>query len=91
MKKVLLVDDEVDHIAMMETRIEASGYQCLSAKDGEEGLKVVLDEITMKFNRGEFVSAYDKAGNPIRSFVTYWFAWYTFRPDTLVFNASGSG
>jgi len=43
------------------------------------------------FNSGEFVSAYDKVGNPIRSFVTYWFAWYTFRPDTLVFNASGSG
>lgn len=53
--------------------------------------KVGLDEITIKFNSGEFVSAYDKAGNPIRSFVTYWFAWYTFRPDTLVFNASGSG
>ena len=52
---------------------------------------VGLDEITIKFNSGEFVSAYDKAGNPIRSFVTYWFAWYTFRPDTLVFNASGSG
>jgi hypothetical protein len=53
--------------------------------------KVGLDEITIKFNSGEFVSAYDKAGNPIRSFVTYWFAWYTFRPDTLVFNASVSG
>ena len=53
--------------------------------------KVGLDEITIKFNSGEFVSAYDNAGNPIRSFVTYWFAWYTFRPDTLVFNASGSG
>ncbi len=53
--------------------------------------KVGLDEITIKFNSGEFVSAYDKAGNPIRSFVTYWFAWYTFRPDTLVFNAPGSG
>jgi len=53
--------------------------------------EVGLDEITIKFNSGEFVSAYDKAGYPIRSFVTYWFAWYTFRPDTLVFNASGSG
>jgi len=53
--------------------------------------KVGLDEITIKFNSGEFVSAYDKTGNPIKSFVTYWFAWYTFRPDTLVFNAPGSG
>jgi len=53
--------------------------------------KIGLDEITIKFNSGEFVSAYDNAGNPIRSFVTYWFAWYTFRPDTLVFNAPSSG
>lgn len=45
MKKVLLVDDEVDHIAMLQTRIEASGYQCLLAYDGEEGLKIALDEI----------------------------------------------
>jgi len=45
MKKVLLIDDEVDHIAMLQTRVEASGYQCLSAYDGEEGLKVALDEI----------------------------------------------
>jgi len=45
MKKVLIVDDEVDHITMMQTRIEASGYQCLSAYDGEEGLKIVLDEM----------------------------------------------
>jgi len=45
MKKVLLVDDEVDHIVMLQTRIEASGYQCFSAYDGEEGLKVALDEM----------------------------------------------
>jgi len=45
MKKVLLVDDEVDHIAMMQARVEASGYQCLSAYDGEEGLKIVLSEM----------------------------------------------
>lgn len=53
--------------------------------------KVGLDEISIKFNGGDFVSAYDKAGNPVKSFVTYWFAWYTFRPDTLVYNAPGTG
>ena len=53
--------------------------------------KVGLDEITIKYEGGNFVTAYDKSGSPIKSFVTYWFAWYTFSPDTLVYNASGSG
>jgi len=44
MKKILFVEDEVDHIAMLKTRIEASGYQFLSATDGEAGLKIALDE-----------------------------------------------
>ncbi len=53
--------------------------------------KVGVDEIKIKFSDGNFVSAYDSAGNPIKSFVTYWFAWYTFRPDTLVYTVSESG
>ncbi len=48
------------------------------------------DEIIIKYNNGKFVSAYDNTGSPIKSFVTYWFAWYTFRPDTLVYSASES-
>jgi hypothetical protein len=70
---------------------KAYAYKELSKAKTPLNDKVGLDEITVKFNSGEFVSAYDKSGNPIKSFVTYWFAWYTFRPDTLVFNASGSG
>jgi CheY-like chemotaxis protein len=44
MKKILFVEDEVDHIAMLQTRLEASGYQFLSATDGEAGLKIALKE-----------------------------------------------
>jgi len=45
MKKILLVEDEVDQITMLQTRLEASGYEFLSANDGEAGLKVALDEM----------------------------------------------
>lgn len=53
--------------------------------------QVGSDKITIKYNDGKFVSAYDNNGSPIKSFVTYWFAWYTFRPDTLVYSVSESG
>jgi len=44
MKKILFVEDEVDHITMLKTRIEASGYQFSSATDGEAGLRIALEE-----------------------------------------------
>lgn len=53
--------------------------------------KVGNEEITIKFEDGNFVSAYNNSGGPVKSFVTYWFAWYTFRPDTLVFSALEKG
>ena len=44
MKKVLFVEDEPDHIAMLKTRIESQGYIFLSALDGEEGLNLALEQ-----------------------------------------------
>lgn len=44
MKKILFVEDELDLIAMLQTRIEALGYQFVSANDGEEGLKSTLTQ-----------------------------------------------
>lgn len=44
MKKILFVEDEVDLITMLQARIEASGYEFLSANDGETGLEVALAE-----------------------------------------------
>ncbi len=70
---------------------KAYAYKELSKVKTPLSDKVGADEITIKYNDGKFVSAYDKAGSPVKSFVTYWFAWYTFRPDTLVFTASESG
>jgi uncharacterized protein DUF3179 len=47
-------------------------------------------EVVIKFSDGDFVTATSKDGEPLDSFVSYWFAWYTFRPDTLVFEAESS-
>lgn len=41
--------------------------------------------IIISFKDGNFVEATDRSGNRIESFVSYWFAWYTFKPDTLVY------
>jgi hypothetical protein len=43
-------------------------------------------EVVISFKDGNLVEATDKSGNRIESFVSYWFAWYTFKPDTLVYN-----
>ena len=47
-------------------------------------------DIVVKYSDGGYVTAIDKAGKPLDSFVSYWFAWYTFRPDTLVYEAGKS-
>jgi len=43
MKRILFIEDEVDHITLLKTRIEASGYEFLSATAGEEGFKIACD------------------------------------------------
>jgi hypothetical protein len=48
--------------------------------------KVGDREVVISYKNGNFVEATDKSGNRIESFVSYWFAWYTFRPDTLVYS-----
>jgi DNA-binding response OmpR family regulator len=40
-KKILIVDDEPDILAVTVTRLETSGYEVLMAKDGEEALKLL--------------------------------------------------
>ena len=47
--------------------------------------KVGNQSVVIHFKDGSYVKASDKSGNPVKSFVSYWFAWYTFKPDTLVF------
>jgi hypothetical protein len=50
--------------------------------------KVGDKTVVIHFKDGRYVKASDNSGNPVKSFVSYWFAWYTFKPDTLVFTAS---
>ena len=37
-QKILVVDDEPEIVSMIEMRLEASGYEVISANDGQEGL-----------------------------------------------------
>jgi len=37
-KKILIVDDEPQLVEMVKMRLEASGYEIISAHDGQEGL-----------------------------------------------------
>ena len=38
--RILVVDDEADFVAVMRTRLEASGYEVFSAIDGVSGLQM---------------------------------------------------
>ena len=44
MKKILFIEDEVDQIEMVRMRLEMSGFEFISAIDGQEGLKKVKEE-----------------------------------------------
>jgi len=44
MSKILIVDDEDQFITILRERLEANGYEVVSAKDGEEGLEKVESE-----------------------------------------------
>ena len=58
-KKVLIVDDERDITETIKFVLEAAGYECLCAYDGEEGLNaakelnpdlIILDVMMPKIN-----------------------------------------
>lgn len=44
MKKVLVVDDEQEFLGILSVRLEAEGYEVVTAMDGEEGLRKVKSE-----------------------------------------------
>ena len=59
MKKILIVDDEADIIEILQFVLESNGYECITAFDGEEGLKlareanpdlIILDVMMPKIN-----------------------------------------
>ena len=43
-KKILVVDDEIQLIELVQTRLEANGYEVITANDGEEGLEKAKSE-----------------------------------------------
>ncbi len=44
MKVILIADDEPEQILFLQVRLEANGYQVISAPDGEAGLQAVRRE-----------------------------------------------
>lgn len=59
MKKILIVDDEQDIVESLKFVLEASGYTCYTAFNGEDGLKsakelmpdlIILDVMMPKIN-----------------------------------------
>ncbi len=43
-QKILLVDDDVNHIVLLKKRLEASGYKTLTAHDGVDGLNQAVHQ-----------------------------------------------
>ena len=43
MKKILVVDDDPTFIKVMTDKLSSVGYEVISAKDGEEGLKMAFE------------------------------------------------
>jgi DNA-binding response OmpR family regulator len=43
-KKILVVDDEVNFVALLKKRLEANNFNVISAPDGAEGLKKAREE-----------------------------------------------
>ncbi len=44
-KKILIVDDEQDIVETLKFMLEAQGYECLCAYDGETGLNMAKDHM----------------------------------------------
>jgi len=44
MAKILIIDDETQFIELVQMRLEKSGYEIISANDGEEGLEKAKSE-----------------------------------------------
>ena len=44
MAKILIVDDEIQLITMVQMRLEANGYEVITANDGEKGLEKAKTE-----------------------------------------------
>ncbi|MFH1790810.1 MAG: response regulator [Candidatus Omnitrophota bacterium] len=42
--KILIIEDEIDQIMVLKTRLEANGYKVISATNGHDGLKTVEKE-----------------------------------------------
>ncbi|MBN3039116.1 MAG: response regulator [Candidatus Omnitrophica bacterium] len=74
MSKILVIDDEPDIIKVLISRLQANGYEVVSATNGEEGLErfqkenpdlIVLDILMPQMDGYTFVKRLKKADGDI--------------------------
>ncbi len=44
MSKVLIIEDDREILGLLAKKVEEAGYQTLTARDGEEGLRLIREE-----------------------------------------------
>jgi len=44
MKKILLIDDDVDIVDLLESRLQKNNYEIIFANDGDSGLKKAMEQ-----------------------------------------------
>jgi hypothetical protein len=72
----------------IDGRFKAYPFAELAKTDGEVRDRLGSRPVTVRFNAEHGnATAEDAQGRPIPAVVGFWFAWYAFHPDTLVYKA----
>ena len=70
-QKILVIDDDQVNVQLVQSRLQANGYEVISALDGEAGLRkvkseqpdlVILDVQMPKMNGYTFMTEYKRIG-----------------------------
>ena len=97
-KKILLVDDEIDFLQLLKARLEANGYEVVTAMDGKEALEkvkkekpdaLILDVMMPEVNGLEVLKAIRKDDQHLPIFIITAFSNEERFKSANQFNASG--
>jgi len=97
-KKILLVDDEIDFLQLLKTRLEVNGYNVVTAMDGKEALEkfkqekpdaLILDVMMPEINGLEVLREIRKEDQKIPVFIITAFSNEERFKSASQFNASG--
>ncbi len=97
-KKILLVDDEIDFLQLLQTRLEANNYSVVTAMNGKEALgkfkqekpdALILDVMMPEINGLEVLREIRKEDKKIPVFIITAFSNEERFKEANQFNASG--